>query len=190
MTDVGESVESLTLTAAAAQPGANVVVDPTDADPALEGYQIAFTGARMRVTVTVTSADDSASRTYTLSLHRKLEWADFELGWDARLWAAFRRTDHLWQENATDLGVMHSGSALCAVCARNAMSIATCTSASTHPAASWSTIRTIVGRTRERCRFIHATQPAKPWSAGRTTIPQWGGVKQVALLHILVQPAG
>ena len=29
----------------------------------------------------VTSADGSATRTYTLSLHRKLEWADFELGW-------------------------------------------------------------------------------------------------------------
>ena len=50
VTDVGESVESLTLTAAAAQPGANVVIEPTDADPDLEGHQVAFTAARMRVT--------------------------------------------------------------------------------------------------------------------------------------------
>ena len=81
VTDVGESVESLTLTASPAQTGASVMVDPTDADPDLEGHQIAFTGANMRVTVTVTSTDGSATRTYTVSLHRKLEWADFELGW-------------------------------------------------------------------------------------------------------------
>ena len=81
VTDVGESVESLTLTASPAQTGATVVIDPTDADPDLEGHQIAFTGANMRVTVTVTSTDGSATRTYTVSLHRKLEWADFELGW-------------------------------------------------------------------------------------------------------------
>ena len=81
VTDVGESVESLTLTASPAQTGASVMVDPTDADPDLEGHQIAFTGANMRVTVTVTSTDGSATRTYTVSLHRKLEWAGFELGW-------------------------------------------------------------------------------------------------------------
>ena len=81
VTDVGESVESLTLTASAAQTGASVVIDPTDADPDLEGHQIAFTEPNMRVTLTVTSTDGSATRTYTVSLHRKLEWADFELGW-------------------------------------------------------------------------------------------------------------
>ena len=110
VTDVGESVSSLTLTASAAQTGATVVIEPPDADPALEGYQIAFTGARMRVTVTVTSTDDSATRTYTLSLHRKLEWADFELGWthgcglrsDGRIICGGERDD---------LGVMHSNSA-------------------------------------------------------------------------------
>ena len=110
VTDVGESVSSLTLTASAAQTGASVAFEPTDADPALEGHQIAFTGARMRVTVTVTSADDSATRTYTLSLHRKLEWADFELGWthgcglrsDGRIICSGERDD---------LGVMHSNSA-------------------------------------------------------------------------------
>ena len=110
VTDVGESVSSLTLTASAAQTGASVVVEPPDADPALEGYQIAFTGARMRVTVTVTSTDDSATRTYTLSLHRKLEWAGFELGWthgcglrsDGRIICGGERDD---------LGVMHSNSA-------------------------------------------------------------------------------
>ncbi len=81
VTDVGESVESLTLTASPAQTGATVVIDPTDADPDLEGHQIAFTEPNMRVTLTVTSTDGSATRTYTVSLHRKLEWADFELGW-------------------------------------------------------------------------------------------------------------
>ena len=110
VTDVGEAVESLTLTASAAQTGASVVVDPPDADPDLEGYQIAFTGARMRVTVTVTSTDDSASRTYTLSLHRKLEWADFELGWTH---GCGLRSDGraICGGERDDLGVMHSNSA-------------------------------------------------------------------------------
>ena len=39
VTDVGESVESLTLTASPAQTGASVVVEPPDADAALEGYK-------------------------------------------------------------------------------------------------------------------------------------------------------
>ena len=109
VTDVGESVESLTLTAAAAQTGASVVVEPPDADAALEGYQIAFTGARMRVTVTVTSTDDSASRTYTLSLHRKLEWADFELGWTHG--CGLRSDGRIICSGERDgVGVMHSNS--------------------------------------------------------------------------------
>ena len=145
VTDVGESVSSLTLTASAAQTGATVVIEPPDADPALEGYQIAFTGARMRVTVTVTSTDDSATRTYTLSLHRKLEWAGFELGWTHGLRAAFRRTDHLWRRTrrprSDALQFWRTYRLRPAT-----MSIATYTLASTNPAAPWSTIPSIAGR--------------------------------------------
>ena len=110
VTDVGESVESLTLTASAAQTGASVVVEPPDADAALEGYQIAFTEPRMRVTVTVTSTDGSATRTYTLSLHRKLEWADFELGWTHG--CGLRSDGRIICSGERDgVGVMHSNSA-------------------------------------------------------------------------------
>ena len=158
VTDVGESVDSLTLTASAAQTGASVVVEPPDADAALEGYQIAFTGARMRVTVTVTSIDDSATRTYTLSLHRKLEWADFELGWthgcglrsDGRIICGGERDD---------LGVMHSNSAHVS-------------SAPGHyvyrdvHVGKYESCGTLVNNTfhcwrTDQCPFIHATQPAK-----------------------------
>ena len=173
VTDVGESVESLTLTAAAAQPGANVVVDPTDADPALEGYQIAFTGARMRVTVTVTSADDSASRTYTLSLHRKLEWADFELGWTHG--CGLRSDGRIICSGEGRSGVMHSGSAYVPSAPERYVY------RDVH-VGKYSSCGILVNDTyhcwtaRERSLD---TPAGKPWSLPHA-IPQWGGVKQVA----------
>ena len=173
VTDVGEAVESLTLTAAAAQPGANVVVDPTDADPALEGYQIAFTGARMRVTVTVTSADDSASRTYTLSLHRKLEWADFELGWTHG--CGLRSDGRIICSGEGRSGVMHSGSAYVPSAPERYVY------RDVH-VGKYSSCGILVNDTyhcwtaRERSLD---TPAGKPWSLPHA-IPQWGGVKQVA----------
>ncbi len=174
VTDVGESVESLTLTAAAAQPGAIVVVDPTDADAALEGYQIAFTGARMRVTVTVTSADASATRTYTLSLHRKLEWAGFELGWTHG--CGLRSDGRIICAGEDDsVGVMHSGSAYVPSAPERYVY------RDVH-VGKYSSCGILVNDTyhcwtaRERSLD---TPAGKPWSLPHA-IPQWGGVKQVA----------
>ena len=115
VTDVGESVESLTLTAAAAQPGANVVVDPTDADPDLEGHQIAFTGARMRVTVTVTSTDGSAIAYVHAVAAPQAGMGRLRTRLDARLRAAFRRTDHLFRRRTERSDALRFR--LCAVCA-------------------------------------------------------------------------
>ncbi len=175
VTDVGEAVESLTLTASAAQTGASVVVDPPDADPDLEGYQIAFTGARMRVTVTVTSTDDSASRTYTLSLHRKLEWADFELGWTH---GCGLRSDGraICGGERDDLGVMHSNSAHVS-------------SAPGHyvyrdvHAGKYESCGTLVNNTFHcwRTDNVPSYTPVnrQNWLLAND-IPEWGGVKQVA----------
>ena len=175
VTDVGESVESLTLTAAGAQPGASVVVDPPDADPDLEGYQIAFTGARMRVTVTVTSTDASASRTYTLSLHRKLEWADFELGWTH---GCGLRSDGraICGGERDDLGVMHSNSAHVS-------------SAPGHyvyrdvHVGKYESCGTLVNNTFHcwRTDNVPSYTPVnrQNWLLAND-IPEWGGVKQVA----------
>ena len=175
VTDVGEAVESLTLTASPAQTGATVVIDPLDADPDLEGYQIAFTGARMRVTVTVTSTDDSASRTYTLSLHRKLEWADFELGWthgcglrsDGRIICGGERND---------LGVMHSNSAHVS-------------SAPGHyvyrdvHAGKYESCGTLVNNTFH-CWTTDSVPSYTPVNREKwllnNDIPEWGGVRQIA----------
>ena len=174
VTDVGESVESLTLTAAAAQTGASVVVEPPDADAALEGYQIAFTGARMRVTVTVTSTDDSATRTYTLSLHRKLEWADFELGWTHG--CGLRSDGRIICAGEDDsVGVMHSGSAYVPSAPERYVY------RDVH-VGKYSSCGILVNDTyhcwtaRERSLD---TPAGKPWSLPHA-IPQWGGVKQVA----------
>ena len=81
VTDIGDSPQSATVAATAAQTGATVTISPADSDPDADGHQVAFTGERMRITITVTSSDGSATRTYTIALHRKLEWADFEMGW-------------------------------------------------------------------------------------------------------------
>ena len=81
VSDIGDSPQSATVTATAAQSGASVSISPADADPETDGHQVAFSGERLRVVVSVTSSDGNATRTYTIAMHRRLEWADFEMGW-------------------------------------------------------------------------------------------------------------
>ena len=158
VTDVGEAVESLTLTASAAQTGASVVVEPTDADPDLEGYQIAFTGARMRVTVTV-----NLNRRLSIAHVHAVAAPQAGMGrlrtrLDSRLRAAFRRTDHLWRRTRRPRG---DALQFCAriVCARTL-----CLSRRArwqvrilrHPGQQYLPLLD-----DRQCPFIHASQPAK-----------------------------
>ena len=159
VTDVGESVESLTLTASAAQTGATVMVDPTDADPDLEGHQIAFTDPNMRVTVTVTSADDSATRTYTVSLHRKLEWADFELGW------------------VHGCGLRSDGRIICGG-ERDGQGLLYSDSSHVPSAPEHNVYRDVHVGKHESCGTL-VNNTLHCWSGGRNHLPDWG-VKQLA----------
>ena len=81
VSDIGDTPQSATVSATAAQTGATVSISPADADPETDGHQVAFSGERLRVVVSVTSSDGNATRTYTIAMHRRLEWADFEMGW-------------------------------------------------------------------------------------------------------------
>ena len=159
VTDVGESVESLTLTASPAQTGASVMVDPTDADPDLEGHQIAFTGANMRVTVTVTSTDGSATRTYTVSLHRKLEWADFELGW------------------VHGCGLRSDGRIICGA-ETDGQGLLYSDSSHVPSAPEHNVYRDVHVGKHESCGTL-VNNTLHCWSGGRSYLPDWG-VKQLA----------
>ena len=157
--DVGESVESLTLTASAAQTGATVVIDPTDADPDLEGHQIAFTDPNMRVTLTVTSTDGSATRTYTVSLHRRLEWADFELGW------------------AHGCGLRSDGRIICGGI-YDGHGIYDSGSSHVPSAPDYYVYRDVHAGKHESCGTL-VNNTLHCWSGGRSYLPDWG-VKQLA----------
>ena len=157
--DVGDSVESLTLTAAAAQTGATVVIDPLDADPDLEGHQIAFTDPNMRVTVTVTSSDGSATRTYTVSLHRRLEWADFELGW------------------AHGCGLRSDGRIICGGI-YDGHGIYDSGSSHVPSAPDYYVYRDVHAGKHESCGTL-VNNTLHCWSGGRSYLPDWG-VKQLA----------
>ena len=111
----------------------------------------------MRVTVTVTSTDDSATRTYTLSLHRKLNGpASNSAGRTAA--GCVQTDDHLWRRTRRPRG---DALQFCAriVCARTL-----CLSRRTrwqvrilrHPGQQY--LPLLEDR---QCPFIHATQPAK-----------------------------
>ena len=62
-----EGVTQTTVEAAAAQSGAEVAIDPPDADEATDGHQLALRGVE-EITVTVTSADGSRERLYRVRL--------------------------------------------------------------------------------------------------------------------------
>ena len=64
---VDDGVTVTTIEAAAAQDDAVVVIDPPDADEAAEGRQVAV-GGGAEITVTVTSADGSRKKTYSVRI--------------------------------------------------------------------------------------------------------------------------
>ena len=63
----GEGVTRTTVAALPAQPGAEVGIDPPDADEGVPGHQVAL-GGRDEITVTVTSPDGTRSRVYRVRL--------------------------------------------------------------------------------------------------------------------------
>ena len=76
--NVGRAVEQITVTAAAADPMASVVVLPADADGDAPGHQVALREAVNTVSVGVSSADGSATRTYVLNIARGFWDADHD----------------------------------------------------------------------------------------------------------------
>ena len=64
--DIAEGVTETTVEAASVQSGAEVVIDPPDADGA-DGHQVALAGLG-EITVTVTSTDGSRTRVYRVAL--------------------------------------------------------------------------------------------------------------------------
>ncbi len=60
---VGDGVTEATVEADAAQRGVTVAIEPSDADEAADGHQVALEGVR-EITATVTSADGSRMRVY------------------------------------------------------------------------------------------------------------------------------
>ena len=70
---VSEVVTETTIAALAVQSGAEVAIDPPDADEAAEGHQVVLEGVDA-ITVTVTSADGSRIETYRVSFP--------EVAWD------------------------------------------------------------------------------------------------------------
>ena len=82
VSDVAADATTATLTWTPTDSNAAVAVSPADSDSGASGHQIALTGPRAEATLIVTSADDAVVRTYTVSLHRKVEWVKVQSGWD------------------------------------------------------------------------------------------------------------
>ena len=76
--NVGRAVEQITVTAAAADPMASVVVLPADADGVAPGHQVDLREAVNTVSVGVSPADGSATRTYVLNVARGFWDADHD----------------------------------------------------------------------------------------------------------------
>ncbi|MCY4638948.1 MAG: cadherin-like beta sandwich domain-containing protein, partial [Chloroflexi bacterium] len=73
---IGEGITETTATAEPAQSGAEVVIEPADADEAAAGHQVALEGLE-EITVTVTSEDGTRTRVYRVELGGAAEepWA-------------------------------------------------------------------------------------------------------------------
>ena len=61
-----DGIAMTTVTAAAADSGAQVAIEPPDADPAVSGHQVALGAGSVPIAVTVTAADQVTVRRYTV----------------------------------------------------------------------------------------------------------------------------
>ena len=68
----GDGVSETTVAAKVAQDGATVAIDPPDGDEETEGHQVALADIE-EITVTVSSADESRTQTYRVSLAEAVE---------------------------------------------------------------------------------------------------------------------
>ena len=78
--DMPETATVATVTATATHSGHTVTIGPADSSTDT-GHQVSVTEPRLKVTVKVTTPHRTKSKTYTLSLHRKVEWVEVDSGW-------------------------------------------------------------------------------------------------------------
>ena len=76
--NVDRAVAQLTVTATSTDPGVSIVILPADADGTAPGHQVDLREAVNTVSVGVTSADGSATRTYVLNIARGFWDADHD----------------------------------------------------------------------------------------------------------------
>ena len=78
---INDMPETATVaTATATHSGHTVTIGPADSSTDT-GHQVSVTEPRLKVTVKVTTPHRTKSKTYTLSLHRKVEWVEVDSGW-------------------------------------------------------------------------------------------------------------
>ncbi len=68
--DVGEDVDTITVTAAATHDSADVAITPADADADADGHQVALSAGENMITVAVTAEDDSTTMRYHVTVTR------------------------------------------------------------------------------------------------------------------------
>ena len=82
---IAEGVTETTVTAEALQRRTKVVIDPPDADEEAEGYQVALEDLG-EITVTVTSADGSRTKTYRVAFKQAAAEITLNAGWNTFEW--------------------------------------------------------------------------------------------------------
>ena len=101
---VASTVTQATITATANDPAATVAYSPTDADDNTDGYQVNLSAGRNEVTVTVTSADTTDTKTYRVHVNQGV--TDF-YGWkavldlDGLIAADNTSPDGIWSDGTT-----------------------------------------------------------------------------------------
>ena len=78
--DMPETATVATVTATATHSGHKVTISPVDSETD-NGHQVSVTEPWLKVEVTVTTPHRTKNKTYTLSLHRKVEWVEVDSGW-------------------------------------------------------------------------------------------------------------
>ena len=82
---VADGVTETTVVAEAMQGRTDVAIDPPDADPDTAGHQVALQGVE-EITVTVTSADGSRTKTYRVAFKQAVAEITLNAGWNTFAW--------------------------------------------------------------------------------------------------------
>ena len=97
---VDNDAASVTVTAAASEPAAEVTIAPTDADPVAEGHQVALDEGSNRVAVAVAATDGMATAVYTLTVSRMPSAFGYD-GFMDISGLAHRRSMDIWADAQT-----------------------------------------------------------------------------------------